>query len=255
MLHVYGDSFVNRDCIRGSSTATDVGFQDIIGNKLNIEVNSIGVPGCSNYDIVNLLTSRLHLYEPRDTVIVLLTSPDRRNFPNSEVPPSLGDVTVPSDLRKPKKTLVGIPIYSMAHAYLYEHKTEQELLDRFNKIRYIKIKKGRSKKEAIDRLIYDSIDSMYGMYEYYENYFYDWFRNLNVYFSKNNIIYKIYTYNWWSYIRDLQIEDQRASDYVPCECGHWNELGHKIFAEQVLSDLKDRKREIFHEPPRSTHTI
>lgn len=250
MLYTFGDSFTDRNCLRGDKQQLTRGFQDILSEKLNMELESCGLPGCSCYDVINMITSRFHLYQPGDTIIALLPTVDRRNHPvknMNNAPVILGDLSIPySERDRSTPTLSGLPLYANAVLYTMNQKSREEIVEKFNRIYYIKTKDGVEKQQAIDHLIHDSVNANWDQKEFYENYFFTWIKNLNLYFKKHDIRFKAYTSNWWKHIFALEQSHELVSNYVPCECGHWNELGHEIFAEQVLKDLDNNTDQVIH---------
>lgn len=82
-----GDSFTSGYGIgTGSIYTREFGpgktFDQIIGEQLKAETSNLGIPGCSNYTIIKILTQHLTEFTAGDYVIVGNTSPLRGLVPN-----------------------------------------------------------------------------------------------------------------------------------------------------------------------------
>lgn len=251
MVYAYGDSYTDGQCRRDEEERVTKTYQDCIGQHYGMEVESFGLGGCSNYDIFNMLTSNMYKHKPGDIIIVQMTAVDRENHPfigrglTSRV---LGDQTIPySERPLILPWLKGSAISSIAAQYLKGGKEKERARVYFEGIQYIKSATSKRERDRmINTLVEHTIDSRYGLQEYYENYFYTWIKNIGLYYLKNEITFKAYTSNFWKEI-DRTVECQGfESNYPICECGHWSEDGHKVFADMVIQDIKREPKTIFH---------
>lgn len=259
-IKVFGDSYSNRDCIRkgldnSKSTKVEKGFQDFLGETFKMEVDTCAISGGSCYDILNMLTSRIHTFHKGDIVICLLTNFDRENHPITSDEQYgdlhallMGDLSIDYEKRDWKLPfLKGAALSNIARRWLTAESSKEDLYPMFNRIDYIRGKGGKEKDEAIEALIKHTVNSRYGMDENYRNYFLTWFKNLGIFFKQNEIVYKVYTSSWWIPIQTLQRSYGSYSEYTECECGHWNEIGHKIFSDLVAEDIRKDPYKIIHE--------
>jgi len=251
MVHAFGDSFTNKDCKRGQETHLDLGYFDYIAKELNTGVSSAAFPGCSCYNVLNLLTSRLYKIESGDVVIVLLPPFDRKDYPSSQnviYQRLMGDQTKQFEEREPMQTLQGFPMWSAVYQYLDNRRDMKFVNDRFSQIDYIRDSSNEDLNYNLDILFKFLILSNSQNHIHEENYFLTWFSNLGLFFSKNKIIFKVYTFEWWDSIRFITNTAKDQDTGALCECGHWNEFEHILFSKQVLKDIETVPNQIIHRP-------
>lgn len=251
MVYAFGDSFTDKNCIRGEDTRLELGYQDYVAKHFNTNVKSIAFPGCSCSNVINFLTSRVYKMNQGDTVLVLLPPFDRKDYPSStdlHYQKLVGDQRKKYGDRSSMETLQGFPMWSAVHQYLKNLRNIDFVNKRFSNIDYIKNSPTEDLDTNLDTLFKFLVlsNSHKGLHE--ENYYLTWFSNLGLFFLKNKITFKVYTFEWWDYIRDLSSQISDENIYPECECRHWNEFEHELFSKQILKDIHTVPNQVIHRP-------
>lgn len=234
MLFGFGDSFTQGVCDGGK---VEQSFLQIIGKKLNMSVKNYAHWGFCMEDIMSTMTKHLKYIKEGDVVILGGTTIDRMLFPvhYDTIKHYHGRESTVS-----RKSVTGVSyptIESFFESKQYKKIDREEWVDGDGSefadfIRGLDNPEefGYKPKQVYLDLFFNQWNNLKRpFHESFETFYSDWFEHWEDYFVSRNIRFYHWHNRWWRSVPKEML----------CECKHWNDEGHKYFAN-IAWDYMDR---------------